>query len=180
MKFLSRFSFPLAVIALALVILGAGYYSARGNVSRLVSCSTAAATTTLKYMSKGLATTTKICLSERADSMELQIFLVASSSPVTLDINMEWSHNGIDWFGEDTIVVTEKGRSHHASSTLVHRWNPTDNGIGGATATSTRVIKSQNMGAEYTRFTFSIPGDTGSNNAAFHARALFKEQEVEN
>ena len=102
----------------ALAVLGVAYLSGLNTlIARAATlifspadCYTAAATTTLKYMSNGLATTTVDCPmgSDGANSAALAIQVNASSSPLTVfNIFVEESMDGVDWYPIPVATTTD-------------------------------------------------------------------------
>lgn len=73
---------------------------AAGMVFAPVDCYTAAATSTLRYMTPGTATTTVTCPmgNDGANSAVLAIQINASSTDSTFDVYVEESMDGVDWY----------------------------------------------------------------------------------
>src|SRR3990167_2596795 len=93
------------VLVVLLLVLGysMGLHTMLAQAAGLVfktDCVTATATSTLTYMTKGTATTTITCAmgNDGADSAALSVILNASSTVSNLNIYVEESMDGQDWF----------------------------------------------------------------------------------
>lgn len=90
------------MIITAMLIIGLGSRVAKATISMFTpsTCYTAAATTTLSYMTAGAATSTVSCLvgPDGANSARLNIEVNASSTATNYAFNIEESMDGIDYF----------------------------------------------------------------------------------
>lgn len=97
------------------------------------------------------ATTSFQFLSERASSIDLNWFVVASSTSSKIHICNEFSNNGIDWYaevGQQTNSVTEGT----VGSPFCREWTA------GVTATSTFNTAITPVASKYTRVNFRATG----------------------
>lgn len=125
---------------------------------------TAAATSTLAYMTPGTATTTLVYdayasstasggLALKADNVALGIQFTASSSSSVLATAIEYSEDGIDWYRD--FVFGTVGTA--TTSTVVALTSPVSLTMSG-TSKSLVLIPTP---TRYTRFTFSLTGANG-------------------
>lgn len=138
----------IAVVALAAYF--SGVHTLIGKAAQMAfyypTCYTAAATSTLSYMTAGLATTTVTCPMgvDGADTAILTIQVNASSSATTFNIYVEESMDGMDWYpvnnnqGASTSVAFNVGTRPYntftfASSTI--GGVPLTTGLKGASTT---------------------------------------------
>ena len=120
------------------------------------------ATTTPKYLTPGTATSTMVVNSyannssnTKFDAGYLAIQYTGSSSAAVIDYTVEFSMDGIDYFGEDVLPDTtslNQSTFNHSSTTPTHRW-----GAGSATASTTRKMIEQKVPFRYQKYTFSVP-----------------------
>lgn len=135
----------------------------------------ATATTSVVYMTPGTATTTVTLdtLSDRgAISAALLVQYTGSTSAAVIDHTIEYSMNGIDWFGQDSYPGTlsiGQATIHHASTTVTHRW-----GAGSATASTTRRTFEYSVPTRYIRATLSVP--IGADRGALYAELNAKSE----
>lgn len=129
---------------------------------------TATATTSIAYLSAGVATSTyqfdgngqlstgKVLNMQTIDSGSLYIEFVASSSASSLGWQFQYSNNNQDWYGESAPFSTgtisgTSSNQFEASSTITHVWTP---GVG---ATSTKVVAIPILPAQHERVVFFTP-----------------------
>src|SRR3990167_3657010 len=72
----------------------------------------------------GTATSTFSIESEGAEAIDLNFFVIASSTASNLVWYYQFSNNDIDWYGEDTKTVNSDILTTHGASTTVHQWKP--------------------------------------------------------
>ena len=142
---------------------------------------TATATTSLKYMTPGTATTTyqfdsssysdgKVLTMQGIDSASMFINFVASTTNSVLAYQFQYSNNGVDWYGESASTNTFgiAGIDYQASSTIVHEWNPAVAG------TSTKAVIIPITAAQHERVQFYIPIGTNQANGAVYSEINLK------
>lgn len=147
-----------------------------------ISTSTSAATTSPRYMTAGNSTTTTPVYDAyaqtlsggqtfKADLAGLLVRFAASSTATTLNTNVEYSHDGIDWYrnfvmdpmqpATTTAPVFTLGNPfssawRFASSTV---GGAAVNAAGGATSTAAMLIPTP---FRFTRVVFSLTGGNGA------------------
>lgn len=151
------------------------------NPSRIVENRSAAATTTLSYLSAGRGTTTVTFDIQSddfpADSATLAIQYTGSSSPLSqLGWRYDFSQNGVDWFAEtvsnsaNTATTSEEVRTNKdylwrfSSTTLIE----------GGTSDVARKLINLPTPTRYVRVTFFVP--TGTQPGAIWTNLIFKKQ----
>lgn len=156
----------LAILTIA-YLMGAHTMIARGAVSVFSpsTCYTAAATTTLSYMTAGTATTTVTCpLSfEGADSATLALWVQASSTSSVIVGQIEYSDNGIDWYQNNQDIFAA-GAIAIATPSNSFTWTYASTTVGGAgvgasTNTGAKLVKV----ATPTKWVRVILSNTGTN-----------------
>lgn len=127
---------------------------------------TAAATTTLVYMSPGLATTTLSYDSLSGDSVKINTLNVAfqytaSNTAPTLNVRFEDSQNGVDWYPRSTIVGSATTSLMTAPYNNMSFVLSTTTDIGGS-GTNGRIHESFTVNApmRWVRAIFSVPQGT--------------------
>lgn len=142
--------------------------------SSIFAQSSAAATTTVSFMSAGNATTTyqfdsptftagvtgKVANMQGIDASSLYILLNASSSNTVLEWQIQFSNNNIDWYGESAALSsanlsqassTSGTVIQEASTTVTHLWSP------GASGNSFKVIALPTTPTFHERVVFFLP-----------------------
>lgn len=146
---------------------------------------TATATTSVTYLSAGIATTTyqldgngvfstgKVLTMQTIDSGSMYIQLVASSTTSSLGWQFQYSNNNQDWYGESAPFTTgtisaTASNIFESSSTISHIWTP------GVAATSTKVISIPIIPAQHERIVFFTPIGTAASGlyAEFDLKSL--------
>lgn len=135
------------------------------------------ASTTKVYLQStatGAASSTITGVMERADSIDLNIRAIASSSAANLVFVREFSDNKYDWyaFDEATTTVANAIPIGHDSTNILHSWNlstttqlPCGGGYSQPSATSTEVCKHIELKggyAKYFRIKFWVTGANAS------------------
>ncbi len=95
------------------------------------------------------ATTSLMVATGNANSVNLDLSAVASSTSSVVQFVVEYSYNGLDWYGEDSSSVSGNITTHSALN-VVHTWTP------GTTSSTKRSFNIQTHGAKYTRFGFHV------------------------
>lgn len=143
--------------------------NATANPSQLTSenCpSTSAASTSVAYMTPGTGTTTCTMVTVNTELVDIGIQFNASDTAATLSWEVEFSRDGIDWYGEDGRTLTSNIAVTHGSTTPVHSWNPQVAGI------SRKSITLSDLASELTRVRFYV---TGGNGSFFAVKSLKQE-----
>src|SRR3990167_10772370 len=181
-KYLIAFVLVLGVISLA-------FFSkeADPNPDQILTKATAAATTTVTYIAAGTATTTLSWDTQEdggfsVDEATLNIMFAATTTTSILNIQVQHSQNGIDWFpgapGNVTAYATSSTPfdigtiqtvSYRFSSTTQDQIAVTD----ARSATSTRATRIP-VPERYVRAIFSI--DPAGGNGAFWAQFVGKRE----
>lgn len=168
-------------ILIVTVLVFAGTKIVKANPSYFYQ-STGNATTTVTYMSAGTATTTATLDSytgtfQTFDSAALAVLFTGSSTASVINIAIERSQDGNDWFA-DTYTL---GASSSPSSVGLNTINSfsltfastTVGGAGGTSATITRIIDVPTP-TRYTRSVITVPA--GSPKGAVFQKWIAKRQ----
>lgn len=177
----------LAAIALCFVF---GTVAVRANPSFFSNTQTAAATTSITYLTPGTATTTLVYDagafgdSFASNGASLLIMWNGSSTVSTLNADIQYSQNGQDWFnnGMGTDIDAGIGSSspslaNPVSITLAYASTSPDRAgfFGNAVAaSSTNRIVNVDMPTRYVRAVFFVP--VGSPNGALWAQFIAQKQ----
>lgn len=134
------------------------------------NCRTSSATTSPAYLTTtgsvfGESATTT-CITGVTDISDFNIHLVSSSSATTLRWKFEFSHNGVDWYGEDLSQVSSATAISHSSTTPYHTWTPGD----ADNLTRLKNVHVDPISSEQVRVIFSVTGANG----AVHVQAVQK------
>jgi hypothetical protein len=179
MKYLTTAALALALFALA--------GTAQANPSTFANAtSTAAATTTLRYMTPGTATSTTPVYDAyeqtfaggsvaKADYAGLLVQLTSSSSVTVLNATVEYSHDGIDWYRNFVIDPNQTGTTtapvFGIANPFSFRWQfatSTVGGIGLGTSNRSTAALLIPTPFRFTRVVFSLTGG----NAAVWAQLI--------
>ena len=101
------------------------------------------------YLKLGFASSTLETSTDNIDQIDLNLWVVASSTSAKVNWNLEFSHNGDDWFGEDGLTVTSDVLVTHGSNQLMHTWTS------GKTATNTTNITITPVASKFMRVNFN-------------------------
>lgn len=120
---------------------------------------TAPATTTLSYMTPGTATTTLTydTLFNGSDSAVLLTQFTASSTSSVLNMNVQYSQDGIDWYADDLIDSINSTTTPNKSIQVVNTYS----WIALGTTVANRAITIPTP-TRYTRVQYSITGAAGA------------------
>lgn len=175
-----------AVLALVVIAVTLMTDTAKANPSVFINTATATATTSPAYLTAGTATTTLTFdlgsgNSKAADSAELLMMLAGSSTATTLNIDIQYSQNGQDWYATSNgwnadlvststpnISMVTQYTFPFASSTINRSVVTNAN-----SATSTRAVDVPTP-TRYVRAVFTLP--VGSAGAALYASFTAKQQ----
>lgn len=162
------------LFSVAVLVLSLAFLSQRvdANPSQFLESSTTA-TTTVTYLSTGRATTTEAFDTQSdgtypADSAVLFLQMVASSSSSVLDINIQYSHNNIDWFQDQLseLSTTSPTFSYNPAQKYRYQFSSSTQDLiavtnaNSATTSQTFIV---NTPTRYVRAVFSLPpGSTGA------------------
>lgn len=176
----------IAGLVLGLVIGGSflGLKTVKALPPYITFTSTAAATTTVNYMTAGTATTTLALYDlsnydtdETVDSNQIFIQYTASTSAGILNWRFEFTNGtncditvptSCNWYEEDSVInpalAVANARWDHSSTTMTHVWQP------GSTVASTslKAIIVPPVAAKYKRVQFFVP--IGSVNGAVYVQ----------
>lgn len=152
----------LAVIALALatcLLLGIFTFRANASAPDFNVVNTAAATTTVAYITPGTATTTLTydSLFAASDQAVLLTQFAASSTSSVLNITMQYSQDGIDWYGDNLLVSTNSTSTPAKSIQIGNTYTWT----AAVTATTSKAIFIPTP-TRYTRVQYSMTGAAGA------------------
>ena len=194
-KIIIRISLPILLIAAAFIGLNGPTFIAGATAPRLqepANCSTQGtsatelATTSISYMTPGTGTSTATCNMANAgegtevfDFATLAIQFTGSSTASSINIDIEHSQDGIDWY-KDTVRVIDASTtpsSFGLDNTTSYSLAFSSSTVGGGAGTSditTRVIDVPAV-AKYVRAVFSIPA--GSQNGAIWGNFVGKTQQ---
>lgn len=173
----------ISIIIIAAVFVLGGYASI--NVVKAnptfapVTVQTATATSTITYMSPGVATTTLTLDTyssgnpRLAYNATLLIQFVGTSTASILNTNIQYSQDGIDWYQDggsltNNFATTTKPFDIGQVNTFNYTFSSTSPSLGAAiSATSTRAVR-VNTPTRYVRALFTMP--IGSANGAIWAQ----------
>lgn len=171
-------------VAVALFVAITPAYKTKANVNALTIRSSntqnpvaANSTTTRVFMTPGTGTTTITNYTENADLLQNNVQFESSSTASTLAWQNEYSDDNVNWFEEDNFIqpttlgvvisaFSGLANTDHASTTVVHRWNP------GTVATSSKSFPTPPYPARYTRIKYFLPA--GSANGTMWAQTTLK------
>lgn len=147
------------VCAAALLLAAVGFTPARAASPDFNVVSTAAATTTVSYMTAGTATTTLTydSLYTGSDSAVLLTQFAASSTSSVLNITVQYSQDGIDWYGDNLMVLTNSTSTPAKSIQIgnTYTW------LAASTATTSKAVLIPTP-ARYSRIQYSMTGAAGA------------------
>lgn len=164
-------NFKLAAILFTLiatlVAIMAGPSLLKAATSYVTSQTSAAATTTVSYMTPGTATTTyqidnlalnKVQEMGEVDAITVLVQFAASTTASTLNVQQQVSNNNIDWYTVNQVVgtPTSLGSSTLATSSITYQWTP---GVAGTSSTAFVIL---NVPARHERLVFSNTGASGA------------------
>ena len=141
----------LILALLAALGIGGGAFAVNGgilggsDVSQCYNASAGAATTSYSYLAPTVATTTGYiqCAVNKADSIDLNLFYAATTSNESLNLEVQWSHNNIDWFTETIATADSNNKTINYDTGLRIL---TRSGIGTSTANITiNPVAARNM-----------------------------------
>lgn len=152
------------------------------------TCQTAAATTTVTYMSPGTATTTLTCdtyalgsgsVKLAPDSIYVRVYEAASSTASIQAVRFEWSDDGVDYYADNALTTTDTASSTNTVGDYKeYRWNYASTTPGAAAVgnsnTGLRTIEVPVKG-RYVRAMFYVP--VGATNSSIWAGITAKRQE---
>lgn len=160
-----------AILVLAIAVGTLMYaYAAKADAADLNQTNTVA-TTTVAYLAPGLATSTQTYDSyaggvgdpNASDSAVLLLQFAASSTSSVLNINVQYSMNGIDWYGDNLGAATS---STGINLPNVYAWTAA------GTATTSRAISIPTP----VRFSRAVIGITGASGAVYGNIVVKKQQ----
>ncbi len=117
------------------------------------------ATTTLQILNStaSVASTTIACFTSMAEQIDLNMFLVSTSSTsASLQWQVAFSNNNSDWYYEDGTNVSSNVLAQEGATPLLHTWTP------GIIGTSTKNVTIKPVASRYTRIEFHSTGATVS------------------
>lgn len=158
------------------VILGVAFFfksnMVDANPSQILETKSAAATTTYSYLTAGAATTTSTFDTQSdgglsAESATLLFWVRATTTTSTLNINIQYSQDNIDWFQDAgtlapsfaTTTVTNYYLTNAAQYTFSFASSTADANLGAAVATISTTTRALSVSAptRYIRAVFSVP-----------------------
>lgn len=183
----------ISIIAAFMAIFGAAGTAFANPSGFATATSTAAATTTLKYMTPGTATTTTPVydayaqttnggFTTKADYAALLLQFTASSTNSTLNAAVEYSQDGIDWYRNFLIDPNQIGTTTvNATFALLNPFSfswkfassTTIKGVGYTNADQSTAALLIPTPLRYTRVVFA---ETGANGAVWASLIPIKEQ----
>ena len=122
------------------------------------------ATTTLVWQPTASASSTLACFSGQAESIDLNLYFVASSSSSALQFQVAFSNNNVDWYYDNGTNVSSNVLAQLGATPLMRTWTP------GITGTSTKNITITPTASKYIRVEFKTTGA----NAAYYAQMILK------
>lgn len=169
-------------LVVALLIASAGYLiTARANggtfalnLFNLNGSNNASATTTRSTLHSGLgsvpegteaASTTLSVYTERTGDVELNMTVVGSSTTHRIEVSVEFSMNGIDYYRRACSQTNSAATVVTVGNRCIYSWEP------GVAATSSASILVENIAAKYTRFIFGSSRATST----IYAEAVLKD-----
>ncbi len=169
------------LVLLTTVLAGTGTAYGLGAFQALDICSNGATHSTSTDAFGGFftyvvssASTTLICLTERADIQDLNLYVSASTTGGVISYTIEVSPNkncknkpeDCHWYGETNLTNNTNRQTTHSGTTTTHVFEP-------LTASTTLLNTSLNPStAVWTRYIFGIFGD----NAAINVKILKRER----
>ena len=158
--------------------------TARANPSYVPqTAQTATATTSPTTMGTGLATTTLTYDSytqgstNKSDVVTLFQQVTASTSAAIIDYTVEYSNDGIDYFGQDALpssFAAGQATFFHSTSTPTNRWQ-----AGSTLASTTRKATVYTLPTRFVRFTFTNPVGESSVNLQLWAQVVPTKEKPE-
>lgn len=115
-----------------------------------------ATTSPFYFSTSDTASTTATGFSERGKDLSLDLIMLASTTASGLVYNMQYSHNGIDWFDEGCTTATSNVLISHGASPCYNTWVPA------TTTVQKKHIFIENVRAKYFRFKSGMIGANGS------------------
>lgn len=157
----------LLAVAVLFLMFGLKTYAAAPDFN---VTSTAAATTTASFITAGVSTTTLTydSLFTASDKAVLLTQFAASSTSSVLNIGVQYSQNGIDWFDDELLESVNSTSTPVKSIQVANTYSWTAVG----TATSSKAIYIPTP-ARFTRVQYSM---TGANGAVWGAMVAKKQQ----
>lgn len=169
-KFILGFSVAATLVGGASVYANPSFFAPQAMTSTATSSpafmTPGAATTTLVYDSYNLNGTNQPIVNDptSAQSATLAIQFSASSTASVLNIGVERSQDGIDWYQDNlnSLATTSGSDSINVPSTF--SWTYASSTIGGLPNTGNRIGKLINIPTptRYTRIIFSLTGTNGA------------------
>lgn len=120
----------------------------------------------VSFLTVGGASSTLTCYVERADAIDANIALFASTSATVLHWGLEFSDDAVTWYAEDTKTVVTETLTRH-SATTTHTW--------AATSANDDIPVGKNVtitptGSKYMRIKSSVSGAAGAVHYRLHLR----------
>lgn len=173
-----------AIIALVLTAIILVAKVSKANTSRTAEgCKTATATSTVRYMRPGVATTTITCniatLGLGVDSLDtakLEMFFHSSSTATTLNWMYEYSTDGVDWYRDNISQVSTSTKVF--ANGAIYSWtfaSSTKDSTGVLLATSTKMVDLPTP-TRWVRVIFTLP--IGSLNGGIWAGVVGKAEQL--
>lgn len=177
---------PVLWVAVCVITLGLFFSVVKANPSLFTTNQTNSATTTVTYLTAGTATTTLTYDANllygdsfASNGASLLIQFAGSSSASTLNADIQYSQDGIDWYGlsggtdvDNGIGSTSPSIGNATVVTLTFASSTIDKSAG-ITATTSRIVN-LDMPTRYVRAIFSLPA--GSPRGAVWAQFVAQKQ----
>lgn len=168
-----------SIIGIVAIALGLVATTVNANPFYFIRKQTSTATTTPSYMTPGTATTTLTLDTYTYDTYTtnttaLAIQYTGSTSAAVVDFTVEYSMDGIDWYGQNvdaSSVSLNQSRFELSSTTPTYRW-----GAGSTVASTTLKVVEVSVPTRYVRAQFSVPSGISSTNGAVWAEWIAKKE----
>lgn len=157
-------------VAVFIIVCLLGFFALKTHASpaTIQFETSAAATTTVTYLTSGGASTAfqfdsqtfgsnKVASMIPISATSVYLQVAASSSATIYSVTPQWSNNGVDWYGfQQTLGTTATGVQQFATSTISYLWTP------GTTSTTSAVFVLPNVPTYHARVLVSTTGAAGA------------------
>lgn len=156
------------LVAVVLIVCTLGYFHLKGSAVSTPKvgggfvtalCDTngnSGSTTTPTYITTATASTTLTCYTASAASIDMNLYVIASSSSSGIQWEYAFSDNNKDWYYENGVNMPTNILAQNGATPLLHTWVP---GIAG---TSTRNITITPTASKYVRVEIDATGASSS------------------
>ena len=114
------------------------------------------ATTTKIFLTSGAASSTTAFNCDNAESIDLNLMSVASSTATVLNWTYEFSDDNIDWFYQDGFQIVSTSAVTHGAGPILHSWTPN------TTSEINKNVSILPVASKYCRISIGATGADGS------------------